>query len=90
VIKKREQWFASFLNDHPTLTQQDILNFHHFTGEGDKQNDLLMTRDGMYTTVSITSILLTKDRGCINYLDIQNNSSSEIKIELLHSSETIE
>jgi uncharacterized protein with NRDE domain len=90
VIKKREQWFASFLNDHPIPTQQDILNFHLFTGDGDKQNDLLMTRDGMYTTVSITSILLTKDRGCIEYLDISGNSSSEIKIELLHSSQATE
>jgi uncharacterized protein with NRDE domain len=90
VVKKREQWFAAFLNDHPTPTQQDILNFHHFTGDGDKQNDLLMTREGVYCTVSITSILLTKDRGCIKYMDIKNNSSSEIKIELLHSSQAIE
>jgi len=90
VIKKREQWFASFLNNHPIPTQQDVLNFHHFTGDGDRQNDLLMTREGMHTTVSITSILLTKDRGCIKYVDIHSNSSSEIKIELLHSSETIE
>jgi len=90
VIKKREQWFASFLNNHPTPTQQDILNFHHFTGDGDKHNDLLMTRDGFYTTVSITSVLLTKDRGCIRYIDIKNDTSSEIKIELVHSSNTIE
>lgn len=90
VIKKREQLFAFFLNNHPTPTQQDILNFHHFTGDGDKRNDLLMTRDGIYATVSITSILLTKDRGCIKYMDIRNNSQSEIKIELLHSTETIE
>jgi uncharacterized protein with NRDE domain len=90
VIKKREQWFASFLNNHLLPTQQDVLNFHHFTGDGDQKNDLLMTRDGIYTTVSITSILLTKDRGCVKYIDIKNNSSSEIKIELLHSSETIE
>ena len=90
VVKKRELWFASFLNNHPTPTQQDILNFHHFTGDGDKQNDLLMTRDGVYCTVSITSILLTKDRGCIKYMDLKNNSSSEIKIELLHSSQAIE
>ena len=90
AVKKREQWFASFLNTHPTPTQQDILNFHHFTGDGDKQNDLLMVRGEMYTTVSITSILLTKDRGSIKYMDIKNKTSSEIKIELLHSSHTIE
>ena len=90
AVKKREQWFASFLHDHPAPTQQDILNFHHFTGDGDKQNDLLMIRGEMYTTVSITSIQLTKNRGSIKYMDIKKNSSSEIKIELLHSSHTIE
>lgn len=90
AVKKREQWFASFLTDHPTPTQHDILDFHRFTGDGDKQNDLLMTRDETYTTVSITSILLTKDRGCIEYLDITGNSSSQIKIELLHPSQAIE
>ena len=90
AVKKREQWFASFLATHPTLTQQDILNFHRFSGDGDKRNDLLMVRGEMYTTVSITSILLTKDRGCLKYIDIKNGSSSEIKIELLNSSHTIE
>jgi len=90
VVKKREQWFASFLNNHPTPTQQDILNFHYFIGDGDKHNDLLMTRDGVYTTLSITSIMLTKDRGCIKYMDIKHDTSSEIKIELLYSPNTIE
>lgn len=90
VIKKREQWFSSFLNAHPAPAQQDILDFHRFTGDGDKQNDLLMTRDGTYTTVSITSIWLTRDRGGIEYLDISGNSSSQIKIELLQSSQAIE
>ena len=71
-------------------TQRDILNFHRFTGDGDKENDLLMTRDGIYATVSIASILLTKDRGCIEYLDISGNTSSEIKIELLQSSQAFE
>lgn len=90
AIKKREQWFASFLNNHPTPTQQDILHFHHFTDDGDKQNGLLMTRDGIYSTVSITSIFLTKDRGCVKYIDIKEKTSGEIKIELMHSSNTIE
>ena len=90
VVKKREQWFASFLNNHPTPTQQDIINFHRFTGDGDKTNDLLMTRDGKYSTVSITSILLTKDRGSMQYLDIKKEIHSELNIELLHSSSIIE
>lgn len=90
AIKKREQWFESFLNKNSNPTQQDVLNFHRFTGDGDRHNDLLMTRDGIYSTVSITGILLTKDRGFMKYIDIKNGRSSEIKIELLHSSHTME
>jgi hypothetical protein len=86
VVKKREHWFASFLNNHLTPTQQDIINFHRFTGDGDKKNDLLMTRDGLYKTVSITSILLTKDRASMKYLDIKKENTAEVNIALLHTS----
>ena len=46
AMKKREQWFAAFLNDNPHPTQKDILEFHQFTGDGDSANDLLMEREG--------------------------------------------
>jgi uncharacterized protein with NRDE domain len=83
VIKKREQWFASFLNRINTPTQQDILNFHRFSGDGDSTNDLLMSRDTIYSTVSITGILVTAERGSIKYLDLKKEKMCETKIELL-------
>jgi hypothetical protein len=86
VIKKREQWFASFLNQHSNPTRKDILDFHRFSGDGDVKNDLLMERDGVYSTVSITSMLLTKNRGSMQYLDLRKNKSTEINIELLQNS----
>lgn len=86
AARKREHWFVSFLNKHPMPTQQDIINFHRFTGDGDKKNDLLMTRDGLYSTVSITSILLTKDRASMKYLDIKKEKASEVNIALLQTS----
>ena len=82
VIRKREQWFASFLNKHANPTQEDILHFHQFSGDGDKTNDLQMERTGVYSTVSITSILLTADRGSMKYLDLKEKSVHERKIEL--------
>ncbi|SRR5258706_2310774 len=89
VIKKREQWFAKFLNQTPRATQQDILNFHRFGGDGDKENDLRMERDGVYSTVSITSILLNPDRGVMKYYDLTNNKTSEIKIVLTNREEVV-
>jgi hypothetical protein len=89
IVKKREQWFAAFLNNNPLPTQQDIINFHRFTGDGDSRNDLLMERDGIYSTVSITSMLITADRGSMKYLDITDQETTEKKIEFTHTGEIV-
>ncbi len=87
TIKKREKWFTDFLERHNEPTQKDILEFHHFAGDGDADNDLLMERKGIYSTVSITNILLTSDRASMKYIDIKNNHTSERKIELVNTME---
>ncbi|MBL7737589.1 MAG: NRDE family protein [Chitinophagaceae bacterium] len=89
VIKKREQWFASFLNSHPQPTQQDILHFHRFSGEGDTRNDLLMQRDNTYSTVSITGIMLNEDRAVMKYIDLNEGQEYEIKTGLLNAPELL-
>jgi len=89
IASKREQWFDSFLNSHPHPTQKDILEFHQLAGDGDMHNNLLMERDGVYATVSITSMLLTKDRGSMKYLDLKDNRLTERKIEFESSYELI-
>ncbi|HEV8287232.1 MAG TPA: NRDE family protein [Chitinophagaceae bacterium] len=81
IVRKREQWFAAFLNKNPIPTQEDILHFHQFTGDGDRSNGLQMERKGLYSTVSITSILLTADRGSMKYLDLKEGKMYERKIE---------
>ena len=82
VVQKRERWFASFLSNKPHPTQKDILEFHQFTGDGDAHNDLLMQRAGVFSTVSITSMLLTAGRGSMKYFDLKDKSMYEKKIEL--------
>lgn len=89
VIQKREEWFQSFMNRHPDPAQQDILHFHRFTGDGDAGNDLLMRRNGIYATVSITSILLTAERGSMKYLDLADNSIREKKMEFIPSMQMV-
>lgn len=82
VIKKREEWFRKFLDRIPSPTRQDIFNFHRFSGDGDQRNSLVMERERIYSTVSITSLLINNDRGVMQYHDQGNNCSAEIRIEL--------
>lgn len=73
VVKKREQWFSGFLVNHPQPGISDILDFHRFTGDGDDCNDLKMNRDGILSTVSITSIALEYRHCSVKYLDLVDN-----------------
>src|SRR3954467_7532888 len=45
IVKKREQWFAKWLNNNPAPSQEDVIHFHLFGGENDKHNDLRMNRE---------------------------------------------
>jgi hypothetical protein len=74
VIEKRRTWFEEWLKEQSTPSQQDILNFHSFTGDGDCHNDLMMNR-GQVFTVSITSISILDDKAQMQYLDFKNNKS---------------
>lgn len=83
VILKRRNWFETWLREHGTPFQEDILHFHQFTGDGDEQNDLMMNRDGKVFTVSVTSMAITDHSLTMNYLDLKNNQTfaQELAIE---------
>ncbi len=83
VVKKREYWFASFLNKNPRPTQDDIIKFHQFGGNGDIQNDLIMNRNNELYTVSITSIVLDDHKSQMKYLDLKDNKVYNCKMPML-------
>lgn len=87
VIRKREQWFAQWQKENPFPTQDNILHFHEFGGDGDNANDLFMNRHNNMLTVSITGIELTAARGILVYKDFAVGKI--YKEELAFSPETI-
>lgn len=70
IIKKREQWFKKWLTENPQPTMRDILNFHLFTGDGDKHNDLRMNRNGEMLTLSVTGMEINNEKGTMQYYDL--------------------
>lgn len=80
VIRKRENWFARFLREHPAPTHREIFSFHQFGGDGDAANDLLMKRGDVYATVSITSIESTPQEASIRYTDLADNKETILSI----------
>jgi hypothetical protein len=72
----RESWFTEWLKKYSTPEQHQVIDFHHFGGEGNKENDLLMNRNGQVFTVSITSVALNRYKGSICYTDVVSGHES--------------
>lgn len=81
VIKKREQWFAEWLAKQQ-FDLDDIMDFHQNAGDGDPFNDVVMNRNGLVQTVSITHIIKSNNQIQMNYTDLlrMQKKSAELKI----------
>jgi hypothetical protein len=76
IIACRKQSFLDWLEQNPYPSQQDILDFHRFSGNGDPHNDLLINREGLVLTVSITSAEISESMVLLTYTDMIDNRSS--------------
>ena len=86
VVTKRKQWFTNWLQQHPNPTQDDILHFHQFTGDGDAHNDLLMDRDGKVFTVSVTSVAMQGQKALLEYVDVKSGNTELEEIVFVNTS----
>lgn len=82
VIEKRNAWFGNWLQKCPNPSQDDILHFHQFTGDGDSHNDLRMNRNGHVFTVSVTSLDITDGNAGMQYLDLKNNRQTAASLQI--------
>lgn len=80
VISQRKQWFDQWLAGHPEFTVGSAVDFHKTAGTGNIQNDILMNRDNVVRTVSITSILRDPLRHESYYEDVINSLQHSNKL----------
>jgi len=83
TIRRRRYWFEEWMKKNPAPTQEEIFHFHQFTGDGDKHNYLLMNRNNMVFTVSITAATFTDELVTMRYTDLLNPASPSEEF-LLH------
>jgi uncharacterized protein with NRDE domain len=86
VVIKRRNWFQQWLEEHPHPSQEEILNFHQFTGDGDEHNDLVMNRDGKVFTVSVTSALIGEGKIVLEYVDVRQELTRERDFPIINAS----
>ncbi|MCH2213901.1 MAG: hypothetical protein MK086_01905 [Flavobacteriales bacterium] len=79
VLAKRQNWFKEVINNS-NATSEDLLNFHLRGGDGDPENDMVMNRNDLVRTVSVSQI----DAGCaekkIKHFDLLREKKAEFTL----------
>jgi hypothetical protein len=82
MVMRRDEWFKSWQKKHSLPSQEDIMNFHQYSGDGDPNHDLLMNRNDMVYTVSITSLAIEQDKAVMIHQDLKNNRKAREELHL--------
>jgi hypothetical protein len=76
--QKRENWFTKWLAKNPNPSLYNLFNFHKNTGDGDVENDLVINRNNLLFTVSITGISVNTEECLMQYVDLITNDNNTI------------
>lgn len=82
VAEKRKGWFDRWTMNNLSPDRDEIVSFHQFGGDGDKENDLVMNRRGETGTVSITSMCIDKRKADMMYIDLVQGKSYRQHLDL--------
>lgn len=85
VIQLRKNWFNTWNAKNMIPTADSILNFHKFTGDGNSEHDLMMSKESIWSTVSITSLQIEPNKAKMIYEDLLNGLVSPIEVEIKNS-----
>ncbi|MBP6511913.1 MAG: NRDE family protein [Bacteroidia bacterium] len=80
VIEARKKWFTQWLEEHSLDRKNEISSFHRFGGDGNPESNVLMNRNNIVKTVSITSVYSSDDETTMQYFDVLTDQEYKIRI----------
>jgi hypothetical protein len=80
VRQTRSAWFDAWLTQTPQAGRLDIFNFHNSAGADDTWNGLVMNRNDIVRTVSITSVEQHDGTWAMYYHDKMSGQDSSISL----------
>ncbi len=78
--KKRRDWFEAW-EEKADYSPDAIMDFHRNAGEGDPEIDIVMNRNNIVRSISITQILMT-DFLCMRHFNLLDDSVKTISLNL--------
>lgn len=76
IRKNRAQWFEKFMNAKATISESDLFHFHQYTESENQENGLVINRNNLLQTLSITQTVIENNKVGISHLDLLTNTES--------------
>ncbi|NNT72419.1 hypothetical protein HKT18_09355 [Flavobacterium sp. IMCC34852] len=70
IREKRANWFSTFLDTQPEVNEEELFNFHRYTEEDNTEHGLVINRNDILKTLSITQTVIEKNKVAIHYNDL--------------------
>ncbi len=70
IREKRANWFSAFLDTKPEVNEAELFNFHRYTEEDNTEHGLVINRNDVLKTLSITQTILEQNKVAIHYSDL--------------------
>jgi len=74
IRAQRAEWFHTFLDTNPFVTEAEMLDFHRYTENDNQQNGLVINRNDSLKTLSITQTVIEKNKMVLLYSDLINQN----------------
>jgi uncharacterized protein with NRDE domain len=71
---QREKWFYTFLDTKPEVNEEELFNFHRYTEEENNEHGLVINRNDLLKTLSITQTIIEKNKLEMKYFDLLNKN----------------
>jgi uncharacterized protein with NRDE domain len=83
IREKRTHWFHAFLATKPEVGAEELFDFHRYTEADDTEHGLVINRNNLLKTLSITQTVIEQNKVTIHYNDLiseQNFSNTFISV----------
>lgn len=71
IREKRANWFHTFLDTKPEVDATEMFNFHRYTEEKNQENGLVINRNDLMKTLSITQTVIDQNKVVLSHYDLQ-------------------
>ncbi len=70
IQQQRADWFFHFMNENQDISAEKMRFFHKNTEPKDTKNGLIINRDNLYKTLSVTQTIISEDSIFVSHSDL--------------------